>query len=54
MGSLLLMLAAVAKVFLHGAAGLDGLARVVSFAGLGFSLLGLGWLYSRFLPELAR
>lgn len=52
--SLLLMLAAVAKVFLHDAAGLDGLLRIVSFAALGFSLLGLGWLYSRFLPEPAR
>ncbi|HEX8388307.1 MAG TPA: DUF2339 domain-containing protein [Sphingomonas sp.] len=52
--SLLLMLAAVAKVFGHDAAGLDGLARIASFAALGFSLLGLGWLYSRFLPEPAR
>lgn len=54
LGSLLLMLAAVAKVFLSDAAGLDGLARVASFAGLGFSLIGVGWLYSRYLPEPSR
>ena len=28
-------------------------ARVASFAALGFSLIGLGWLYSRYLPDLA-
>ncbi len=49
-GSLALMLGAVGKVFLFDAAGLDGLARIASFAALGFSLIGVGWLYSRFLP----
>ncbi|MFT3966254.1 MAG: DUF2339 domain-containing protein [Sphingobium sp.] len=48
-GSLILMLAAVAKVFLLDAAGLEGLLRIVSFLALGFSLIGIGWLYSRFL-----
>jgi len=48
--SLVLMLAAVGKVFLHDAAGLDGLARIASFAALGFSLIGVGWLYARYLP----
>ncbi|MFD1808307.1 DUF2339 domain-containing protein [Gemmobacter lanyuensis] len=33
-----------AKVFLWDAAGLTGLTRVVSFAGLGLSLAGLAWL----------
>jgi uncharacterized membrane protein len=51
--SLLLMLATVAKVFLFDARGLDGLLRVASFAALGFSLIGLGWLYSRYLPDHA-
>ena len=50
LASLGLMLVAVAKVFLHDAAGLDGLARIASFAALGFSLIGVGWLYSRYLP----
>ena len=49
--SLALMLAAVAKVFLIDAAGLDGLLRIASFAGLGFSLIGIGWVYARYLPE---
>ena len=34
----------VAKVFLMDAAGLTGLTRVISFAGLGLSLAGLAWL----------
>lgn len=49
-GSLLLMLVAVVKVFLFDTAGLDGLLRIGSFAALGFSLIGIGWLYSRYLP----
>ena len=45
--SLVLMLAAVAKVFVLDAAGLQGLLRIASFVALGFSLIGIGWLYSR-------
>lgn len=45
--SLLLMLAAVLKVFLRDASGLEGLLRIGSFVALGFSLIGIGWLYSR-------
>ena len=45
------MLATVGKVFLFDASGLDGLVRVASFAALGFSLIGVGWLYSRYLPD---
>lgn len=52
--SLVLMLAAVGKVFLFDASGLDGLLRILSFLALGFSLIGIGWLYSRYLkPEAA-
>ncbi|WP_409321664.1 DUF2339 domain-containing protein [Sphingomonas sp. BK580] len=54
LASLALMLIAVAKVFLFDAAGLDGLARIASFAALGFSLIGVGWLYSRYLPDASR
>jgi uncharacterized membrane protein len=46
-GSLVLMLLAVGKVFLVDAAGLAGLLRVASFMALGFSLIGIGWVYSR-------
>ncbi|URW75488.1 DUF2339 domain-containing protein [Sphingomonas donggukensis] len=48
--SLLVMLVAVGKVFLSDAAGLDGLLRIASFAALGFSLIGIGWLYARYVP----
>ncbi len=50
-GSLVLMLVAVIKVFLIDAAGLEGLLRVASFMALGFSLIGIGWVYTR---QLAR
>jgi uncharacterized membrane protein len=49
--SLFLMLAAVAKVFLLDASGLEGLLRIGSFVALGFSLIGIGWLYSRQLKS---
>lgn len=49
--SLILMLGAVGKVFLFDASGLEGLPRIGSFVVLGFSLIGIGWLYSR---QLAR
>ncbi len=45
--SLVLMLGAVAKVFLFDAAGLEGLLRIASFVALGFSLIGIGWFYSK-------
>jgi len=43
------MLAAAGKVFLFDASGLEGLLRIGSFVALGFSLIGIGWLYSRYL-----
>ena len=52
-GSLVLMLAAVVKVFLIDAAGLEGLLRIASFMALGFSLIGIGWVYSRQLSARA-
>ncbi|WP_028968958.1 DUF2339 domain-containing protein [Sphingomonas sp. URHD0057] len=45
--SLALMLAAVVKVFLFDASGLEGVTRIASFVALGFSLIGIGWLYAR-------
>jgi uncharacterized membrane protein len=47
--SLAIMLLTVGKVFLYDASQLTGLWRVVSFLGLGLSLLGLSWFYSRFI-----
>ena len=43
------MLAAVAKVFLSDTSHLRDLYRVVSFLGLGASLLLLAFLYQRFV-----
>ena len=43
------MLLAVGKVFLYDTAELEGLYRVFSFFGLGFSLLGLSYVYTRFV-----
>lgn len=45
--SLVLILLAVVKVFLFDASGLEGLLRIASFLALGFSLIGIGWIYSR-------
>lgn len=49
--SLILMLLAVAKVFVVDTSGLEGLVRIASFVALGFSLIGIGWLYSRHLSS---
>ncbi len=52
--SLILMVLVVGKVFLYDASELEGLYRVCSFLGLGLSLIGLSYFYSKFvfrLPE---
>ncbi len=49
MASLIVMLLTVGKVFLYDAAELDGLLRVASFLGLGVSLIGLSWFYTRYV-----
>ena len=53
-GSLVLMLAAVLKVFIFDASALDGLLRVASFIALGLSLIGIGWFYTRQLAGARR
>jgi uncharacterized membrane protein len=50
--SLVLMIGAVGKVFIFDASGLEGLLRIGSFVALGFSLIGIGWLYSRQLAAV--
>jgi len=47
--SLAVMLISVCKVFLYDTAELEGLYRVFSFFGLGISLLGLSYVYTRFV-----
>jgi uncharacterized membrane protein len=41
----------VCKVFLWDMSGLEGLWRIASFVGLGLCLVGIGWLYQRFLTS---
>jgi len=47
--SLVFLLLTVGKVFLFDASALTGLYRVFSFFGLGVSLIGLSFFYSRFI-----
>jgi uncharacterized membrane protein len=47
--ALLVLIITVLKVFLSDMGGLQGLWRVASFLGLGLSLVGIGYLYQRFL-----
>ena len=35
----------VLKVFIGDMSNLEGLLRITSFVGLGFCLVGIGWLY---------
>lgn len=52
--SLAIVLLTVAKVFLSDMADLTGLLRVASFLGLGLSLVGIGFLYQRFVFPIGR
>lgn len=47
--SLAVMVLTVGKAFLYDASELTGLLRVASFLGLGLSLLGLSWFYTRYV-----
>ncbi len=47
--SLGIMILTAGKAFLYDASELQGLYRVFSFFGLGLSLLGLSWFYTRFV-----
>lgn len=49
MSSLAFIILAVLKVFLFDAAELEGFYRVFSFLGLGISLIGLSYFYTRFV-----
>ena len=47
--SLAIVMLTVAKVFLIDMSELTGILRAVSFMGLGLTLVGVGWLYRRFV-----
>lgn len=48
------MVLVVLKVFLVDMSNLAGLYRIASFIGLGLCLVGIGWLYQRFVQRPAR
>ncbi len=48
-GSLAVLIVTVGKVFFFDASELDGLLRVSSFFGLGLALIGLSYIYTRFV-----
>ncbi len=52
--SLAIILVTIGKVFLFDMAALEGLYRALSFLGLGGSLVGIGYLYQRFVFPPAR
>jgi uncharacterized membrane protein len=47
--SMAVIMLTVSKVFLLDAAGLSGLYRVASFLGLGICLIGIGYVYQRYV-----
>lgn len=49
LASLVLMLISIIKVFIYDASELDGILRVLAFLGLGLSLLGLSWFYTKYV-----
>ncbi|MCP3731978.1 DUF2339 domain-containing protein [Sphingomonas sp. MG17] len=51
---LVLLTVVTLKVFLVDAAALDGVLRILSFLGLGIALIGISWVYGRFLGRAAR
>lgn len=54
LAGLALLTVVTLKVFLIDAAALDGLLRILSFLGLGIALIGIGWVYNRFLASASR
>lgn len=54
LAALAVMALVTAKVFLIDMGGLTGLWRVLSFLGLGLTLIGLGSLYGRFARPVSR
>ncbi len=45
----LLIVASVVKVFLFDLASLEGILRALSFIGLGFVLIAVGFVYQKFV-----
>ena len=52
--ALAVLVLTVIKVFLWDMSGLGGLYRVASFLGLGLSLVGIGYLYQRYVYPVTK
>jgi uncharacterized membrane protein len=50
-GGLAILVLAVLKVFAYDLFELGGLWRIASMIGLGLCLIGVGWLYTRFVQK---
>jgi uncharacterized membrane protein len=51
MAGLAVIILVVLKVFLVDLSGIGGLYQIASFVGLGFCLVGIGWLYTRYVQK---
>ncbi|ODP39678.1 DUF2339 domain-containing protein [Sphingomonas turrisvirgatae] len=51
LAGLVLLTAVTLKVFLIDAAALGGVLRIMSFLGLGVALIGISWVYGRYLAR---
>jgi uncharacterized membrane protein len=51
LGGLIVMVLTVLKVFLIDLSDLGGLWRIASLLGLGLCLVGMGWLYARYVKQ---
>ena len=52
--ALAVLVLTVIKVFLWDMSGLGGLYRIASFLGLGLSLVGIGYLYQRYVYPVTK
>lgn len=51
LAGLAVMMVVVFKVFVIDLSGIGGLYRIASFVGLGLCLVGIGWLYARYVQR---
>jgi uncharacterized membrane protein len=54
LSGLAVLFACILKLFVSDLAGLEPVARILSFVGLGLFLLGVSWTYTRFKEQILR
>ncbi len=50
-GGLAIMIITILKIFLMDLSNLSGIARILSFMVLGLCLIGIGWLYTKYVQK---